>query len=169
MNAFFAEHCAPGPFGDRWVGPKRWARCRRSRVRAGGELSREREPKRVSVGESEARHVRSVKPAGTGTPALEGSPGDDQMFGGHPHHRLGDALRRWLDEHPEQRDQNRPNGRPAVSHYTGRRAGSPGNPRRFDTLWISPDLSLTDILYDYDAAIEAGSDHALVIATMFRP
>ena len=88
------------------------------------------------------------------------------MFGGRPEHRLDDAYRRWLDEHPKELEQirvERPDGPLAVSHRTGKRRDSPGFPRRFDGLWISPEIEVSSISYHYEAAIAAGSDHALVV------
>ena len=103
----------------------------------------------------------------TGARKLAGLPGDDITFGGRPEHRLRDAYRLWLAGHPaalEQVTQDRPQGPLAVSHRTGKRAGAAGSPRRYDTLWISPDLTPTAMTYEYAKAIHAGSDHALVIA-----
>jgi hypothetical protein len=60
----------------------------------------------------------------TGLRKLAGEPGDDVMFGGQPEHRLDDAFRCWLDQHPHDlariRD-DRPSGPLAVSHRTGKR------------------------------------------------
>lgn len=103
----------------------------------------------------------------TGSRRLAGALGDDVMFGGFPEHRLQDAYRRWLSNQPDLRariQRESPDGPLAVSHRTGKRKSSPGTPRRFDTLWISPGLKVRSAIYDYDGAIAAGSDHALVIA-----
>ena len=105
----------------------------------------------------------------TGTRALHGGTGDDAMFGGHPQHRLQDALRIWLDHKPDQLAQviqTNPEGPLAVSHRTGKRAFSPGTPRRFDALWTSPDFAIQQVVYDYAGGIAAGSDHALVTADL---
>lgn len=103
----------------------------------------------------------------TGARKLVGLPGDDITFGGRPDHRLRDAYRLWMADHPaelEQVIQYSPQGPLAVSHRTGQRASSEGIPRRYDTLWISPELIATAMDYEYARAIRAGSDHALVIA-----
>lgn len=105
----------------------------------------------------------------TGARKLAGAPGDDITFGGTPQHRLRDAYRRWLDEHPtlkEDIEREQPSGPLAVSHRTGKRRTSLGNPRRFDVLWVSPDLAVRYAEYDYAGGIAAGSDHALVIADL---
>lgn len=105
----------------------------------------------------------------TGIKKLAGAPGDDVTFGGFPQHRLWDAYRRWLSEHSDlqkQIEREHPDGPLAISHRTGKRKNSPGTPRRFDTLWISPGLEVRSASYDYVGAIAAGSDHALVIADL---
>lgn len=106
----------------------------------------------------------------TGLRRLHGQVGDDVTFGGHPHHALDDAFRRWLDEHPARLAaivRERPTGPLAVSHVTGRHHGSPGTPRRFDTIWISRSLTVSSMTYDYAGALDAaGSDHALVTADL---
>jgi len=91
------------------------------------------------------------------------------MFGGRPEHRLDDTYRRWVNEHPEELEQiraTRPDGPLAISHRTDKRRDSPGFPRRFDALWISPEIEVASIDYHYEAAIAAGSDHALVVAEL---
>lgn len=107
----------------------------------------------------------------TGMRKLHGLPGDDVTFGGAPQHRLRDAYRRWLDEHPDIKEdiqRERPSGPLAISHRTGKRKTSPGTPRRFDALWVSPDLAVRSAQYDYTGGVAAGSDHALVIADLAR-
>lgn len=101
----------------------------------------------------------------TGARKLAGIPGDDVTFGGHPEHRLRDAYRRWLQDHPtelERITQVRPQGPLTTSHLTGKRRNREGTPRRYDTLWISPGLTPTSMTYHYAEAVQAGSDHALV-------
>lgn len=106
----------------------------------------------------------------TGAPKLEGIPGDDVTFGGRPEHRLRDAYRVWLQDHPAELERithARPQGPLATSHRTGKRRDREGTARRYDTLWISPELTTTSMTYHYKDAIEAGSDHALVTADLF--
>ncbi len=103
----------------------------------------------------------------TGKRRLAGEIGDDVTFGGRPRHRLRDAYRSVVSEHPDLRqriEQEHPNGPLAISHRTGKRTDHPGTPRRFDTLWVSPDLHVLAAGYDYDGAIAAGTDHALATA-----
>ncbi|MGW5152709.1 hypothetical protein [Rhodococcus koreensis] len=105
----------------------------------------------------------------TGMAKLNGGPGDDLVFGGTPTHTLDDAFRRWLDDHPDELGRiraQRPDGPLAVSHRTGRTSTSPGTPRRYDTIWISKHLRVLTMNYDYDDALRAGSDHALVHSTL---
>ncbi|OUS97293.1 hypothetical protein CA951_02805 [Rhodococcus sp. NCIMB 12038] len=101
----------------------------------------------------------------TGMAKLNGEPGDDIVFGGTPTHPLDDAFRCWLDDHPAELEsirKQRPEGPLAISHHTGRTSTSPGTPRRYDTIWISAHLRVLLMNYDYDDALAAGSDHALV-------
>lgn len=103
----------------------------------------------------------------TGARKLAGIQGDDITFGGRPQHRLRDALRLWLDHHPDESERlawANPSGPLALSHRTGRRRDSDGAPRRYDALWLSPDLVPSSVTYEYEASVEAGSDHALVMA-----
>src|SRR5699024_3889015 len=105
----------------------------------------------------------------TGQQRLAGLTGDEIMFGNDPHHRLFDAYRRWLATRPRETERirrERPNGPLAITHYTGKRRNSPGIPRRYDALWLSEQLTVERIDHCYDEAIEAGSDHALVIADL---
>lgn len=104
----------------------------------------------------------------TGDPRIGSSEtGDDVVFGGLPAHRLRDALRLWLGENPEELSvirQQRPQGPLAVSHRVGRGRVA----RRYDALWVSEELRVRAIRYEYDAGLHAGSDHALVIAALER-
>ena len=59
-----------------------------------------------------------------------------------------------------------PRGPLAVTHRTGKRRNSPGNPRRFDSIWITPHWRVLTIDHLYDDTIAAGSDHAVVIAEL---
>lgn len=106
----------------------------------------------------------------TGHPDLHGSPGDDLLVGPNEIHPLRDVLRTWLDDHPTEADALKvaaPSGPLAVSHRTG----APRNPRRYDAIWASPHFAVNAVDYRYEAALDAGSDHALVTAdlTLIRP
>lgn len=96
---------------------------------------------------------------------LAGEPGDDLLVGPEPVHSLRDALRTHLAAQPEELAAvvaERPEGPLAVSHRTG-----DGDHCRFryDAIWLSPHFSVNSVEYHYEAAIEAGTDHALVLAT----
>ena len=109
----------------------------------------------------------------TGSAGLEtGEPGDDLMFGARPIHQLDDALRRWFDTHPDELDHERrlrPDGPLAVTYMTRPVAGRDGQPHRRDALWITRDLEVVHRPdHDYEGAVRAGGDHALVIADLTR-
>lgn len=107
----------------------------------------------------------------TGKQRLKGSIGDDVMFGGRPTHRLRDAYRVWLTQEPSRLAQvvsQYPQGPLAISHYTGKRKVSAGVARRFDALWMSSELTYENVRYDYDGAVAAGTDHALVTADVMH-
>lgn len=91
--------------------------------------------------------------------------GEDALTGPDRLHGLEDCLRRWFDQHPDELAavrRERPDGPLRISHRTG----SVRNPRRYDSIWVSDDLVVTDVAYDYEGAIAAGTDHALVTATL---
>lgn len=105
----------------------------------------------------------------TGDRRLNGLRGDDALWGPGKVHQLRDALRAWLDNHPDHLAEirrQRPLGPLEVSHRTGARRGHPGNPRRFDSIWISDHWLVKDVRYLYDEGVAAGSDHALVVADL---
>lgn len=84
-------------------------------------------------------------------------------------HPLRDALRRWFDQHSEALEAVRrdfPTGPLRVSHHTGRRKTSPGNPRRFDSIWVSDHFTVGRIDYPYAESCAAGSDHSAVVADL---
>lgn len=97
----------------------------------------------------------------TGDRHLDGHPGDDLLLGPEPLHPLRDALRVWLESHPDDMDRSRPEGPLRVSYKT-----RPDKPYRYDAIWITPDFGVDGIEYRYDEAIAAGTDHALVVADL---
>ncbi len=106
----------------------------------------------------------------TGSLKLRGRPGDDSLWGPQVEHRLKDALRSWLDDHPDELARivdQRPNGPLAISHWTGRRLLDPdaGVARRYDSIWASADFSVQGIEYLGDS-IGVLSDHAAVMASL---
>ncbi|SDL14645.1 hypothetical protein [Tessaracoccus oleiagri] len=103
----------------------------------------------------------------TGDRRLHGARGDDVMFGGRPEHQLSDAYRRWLHQNPgllQATAVAQPVGPLAVSHYEPVRLHRDRAARRFDAIWVSREFDVAHVTYDYDAAVAAGSDHALVTA-----
>ncbi len=103
----------------------------------------------------------------TGDRRLHGARGDDVMFGGRPEHQLSDAYRRWLQQNPgllQATAVAQPAGPLAVSHYESVPLHHGRAPRRFDAIWVSREFVVEHVRYDYDGAVAAGSDHALVLA-----
>jgi exonuclease III len=90
---------------------------------------------------------------------LEIADPDDAFFeelefvGRHPRHGLLDAYRALLENEGQLEGRRPPL---AISHVL-----SSGVGHRMDRIFISPDLRPVEGDYWYDAAIEAGSDHAL--------
>ena len=105
----------------------------------------------------------------TGHRKLQGEPGDDRLFGPGKVHDLDDALRRWLALHPDELDRLRasqPSGPLAITHRTAQRKNAPGNPRRFDSVWVSRHWVVRHIEHLYEEGIAAGSDHAPVMVDL---
>jgi hypothetical protein len=76
-----------------------------------------------------------------------------------------DVLRRWYVDHPpelKRRVRYYPSGPLADSYHRGRRGKYLRC--RYDSIRVSPRISVTDVRYLYEEAVQAGSDHALVIA-----
>jgi endonuclease/exonuclease/phosphatase family metal-dependent hydrolase len=100
----------------------------------------------------------------SGNSDLGGEPGDDLLVGPAPVHGLRDALRTHLATRPERVEailSERPEGPLEVSYRT---SDSDEGRFRFDAIWLSPHFAVNSVEYHYDAAIAAGTDHALVIA-----
>jgi hypothetical protein len=103
----------------------------------------------------------------SGMRRLGGLPGDDLVWGPAKTHRLNDAYRLWLEAHPEELASIRrlhPAGPLAESHWTGQRQQSPGTPRRFDSIWVSPEFAVETVTYRREAF--EYSDHAAIVADM---
>lgn len=78
-------------------------------------------------------------------------------------HRKRDALRVYLEEHPERLDEirkERPDGPLAIS-YVRRARG----PCRYDHIFVSTDVRVVRVEYMYES-IRSMSDHALVFAEL---
>jgi hypothetical protein len=94
---------------------------------------------------------------------------EPKLLGPNAEHTLRDVLRTYLAAHPEELEEIlrvRPEGPLAISHDTGKRNGK-SNPRRYDCICATPDLQVEGVEYLYEEGLQAGSDHALVIATMW--
>ena len=58
----------------------------------------------------------------------------------------------------------RPDGPLAVSYIRGNKRKY--TPSRYDFIYATKDIGVINVKYLYDEAIEAGSDHALVLAEL---
>ncbi|MDX1620324.1 MAG: hypothetical protein R3320_05000 [Nitriliruptorales bacterium] len=80
-------------------------------------------------------------------------------------HDLRDSFRGWLEQDESRMEAvvaERPEGPLALSHRRGR--GKRSNPCRYDYVLASPEFEVLHVEYRYEEAIEAGSDHAFVVA-----
>jgi hypothetical protein len=105
----------------------------------------------------------------TGARKLEGEAGDDVLWGPAKSHPLDDCLRRWLADRPEDLAKiaaARPDGPLAVSLRTGGRRRQRSFDRRYDAIWVSPEFTVSDVQYLYDASVDAGSDHSAVVVDL---
>ncbi len=88
-------------------------------------------------------------------------------------HRLDDALRLWLAEHPEELAAvvaRSPNGPLAFTYDRG--SGGRSKPSRFDSIWVSPEFRVEGIEHRWDEAGGVpfgGSDHAMVVVELRHP
>jgi len=79
--------------------------------------------------------------------------------------RTEDVLRLWYADHPaelKRRVRYYPNGPLADSYHRGRKGKYLRC--RYDSIRVSPGVGVMDVHYLYEEAVQAGSDHALVIA-----
>jgi hypothetical protein len=87
------------------------------------------------------------------------------LFAEDAPHGLRDVLLTFHSEHPERREAaraERPDGPLEVSYVEQRT--TPPSPRRYDVILASAHWQVSDVEYDYDGSVEAGSDHGLVRA-----
>ena len=92
---------------------------------------------------------------------------EPKLLGGKRIHDLRDAFRDYLMGNPDMREtivQDRPEGPLPVSHITGK--GRKLTKRRYDFIFITPDIKLKSVEYLFEEACEAGSDHALFYAKL---
>ncbi len=93
------------------------------------------------------------------------TPEESSVLGTGAH--TSDALRLWYAEHPadfERRMRYYPHGPLADSYHRGRKAKYVRS--RYDSIRVSPGIRVLEVRYLYDDAIQAGSDHALVVADL---
>lgn len=89
------------------------------------------------------------------------------LLGSSPGHQLRDALRLFLADRPEVMSAicaERPRGPLATSHFRGR--GKTRTACRYDFIYVTQDFDVENVSYLMEEAIKAGSDHALVAATL---
>jgi endonuclease/exonuclease/phosphatase family metal-dependent hydrolase len=89
------------------------------------------------------------------------------LLGPSPLHALKDALRLYLEDHPDELARAiaaRPNGPLAVSHVRGNRRKM--TDCRYDFIYISSDVRVRRVEYLFDESVKAVSDHALVVADL---
>ena len=82
-------------------------------------------------------------------------------------HDLRDVYREALERDPERRAAvlaDAPEGPLATSHVRGRGSGRVAC--RYDHVLASPEFDVLEVEYRWEDAVAAGSDHALVVATL---
>ena len=92
---------------------------------------------------------------------------DPSLFSADADHGLTDVLVTWHQVDPARRaaaQRERPNGPMAVSSIEQR--ARPPVARRYDVVMASAHWAVDDVLYDYEASVLAGSDHAMVVARL---
>jgi endonuclease/exonuclease/phosphatase family metal-dependent hydrolase len=89
------------------------------------------------------------------------------LLGATPLHELKDSLRLFLDANPAEfarAVRARPNGPLAVSHIRGNRLNT--TECRYDFIYVTSDIQVRKVQYNFGKRIRAISDHALVIADL---
>jgi endonuclease/exonuclease/phosphatase family metal-dependent hydrolase len=92
---------------------------------------------------------------------------EPEVFAAGAPHGLRDVLVTLYAQDPERLSAARvarPDGPLEVSYVEQRT--DPPSPRRYDVILASPEWAVTDVAYDYQGAVEAGSDHGLVHAEL---
>jgi endonuclease/exonuclease/phosphatase family metal-dependent hydrolase len=91
--------------------------------------------------------------------------GRTALFAEDAPHGLRDVLLTFYSEYPERREAarvERPDGPLEVSYVEQR--STPPSPRRYDVILASAHWQVSDVEYDYDGSVAAGSDHGVVVA-----
>jgi len=98
-------------------------------------------------------------------------PGDTReplIFGTGAPHGCKDAYRQLLAANPAQLDEirrARPYG-PLATTYERGESDDERTPCRYDAIYVSPHFEVGAMQHEYAAALEAGSDHGLVVADL---
>ena len=74
-------------------------------------------------------------------------------------HRLQNSFRCFLADHPAELDRitkERPDGPLAITHLTGMKRRD--NPRRYDFIYVSPQVTVHEVRHHHEEAVAAGSD-----------
>jgi endonuclease/exonuclease/phosphatase family metal-dependent hydrolase len=93
--------------------------------------------------------------------------GEEGLLGQGATHGARDTYRDFLGANPQMLDiivRSRPSGPLATSHRRGHGKGQ--RDCRYDFVLATPDIRVHSVAYHYEAAIAAGSDHALVVAEL---
>ena len=94
----------------------------------------------------------------------------DAFFAAEPPHRLQDAYRVWLEEHPDELARVlrlRPDGPLEVTYDRGKKSFP--TVERFDRIMVSSSVRVESVAHHYSDSLAAGSDHALVAADLIVP
>ena len=92
---------------------------------------------------------------------------ENLFFSASPPHALRDAFLDYLVDNPAEHArilEERPEGPLAVTYVRGSKARP--QPDRFDYVFISEHFSVERVAHNYEASVEAGSDHATVQADL---
>jgi hypothetical protein len=92
---------------------------------------------------------------------------ENRFFSSNKPPRLRDAFLEYLRAHQREYEEikrQRPQGPLAVSYVRGSKANPVED--RFDYVFVSDELGVTECSYDYRGAKAAGSDHGMVTAEL---
>lgn len=152
---------------------RRWAVCRKLRAYAALDAWLRSVDGPVVVGMDANAWVDSAADCFADPPTWDQL--DDQaaimrfLLDGDAEHGLRDGYRAWLRARPDELERlrvERPNGPLAVTYVRG---GNRPVADRFDVLMASRQVEVLDVVHRYEDALVAGSDHAIVQATLTVP
>ena len=88
---------------------------------------------------------------------------ENWFFGKNPPHRLRDALIEFYlnDSKAYMQRMNEKPHEPLDTSFVRRKTKD-----RFDYIFVSNEIEVIDCQYNYEGAISAGSDHAIVISNL---